>query len=410
MKIAYLAPEIPALSATFVYKEILKLKSFGVKVVPFSVHRPLSEAVETELNDLKKEVVHLYESSKTSVFRAHVFLLLTRPLRYLNSGVRLLSDIVSIGLFSRNAIGLVFRFFYAGTLAKALIKQDCQHLHVHFAHVPTDIAMYASLLSGVSYSVTAHANDLFERGWLLKEKVGRSAFFATISEFNKRFLAEKGIDIGTVRIVRCGVDDEQFEQRQSFVSGSTIKVGVVGRLVEKKGIDTLIRAIAVFRKQRFKVKLYIAGSGPMEQALKALVIECGLSIEDVFFIGALPNSYVAAFIASLDMFVLPCKMDESGDMDGIPVVLMEAMLSGVPVISTVLSGIPELICHRQTGLLVKPGDSEGLAAAMLLMMSDAELRDGMCAEAISRVKREFSLNVNTKILYEMFGVVINGNK
>ncbi|MBL4743518.1 MAG: colanic acid biosynthesis glycosyltransferase WcaL, partial [Cycloclasticus sp.] len=193
MKIAYLAPEIPALSATFVYKEILKLKSFGVEVLPFSVHRPFTEASEPELRDLKKEVVHLYERSKKTVLMAHVFLLVTSPLRYLKSMGCLLSDMLLVGLLSRNSLGLVFRFFYAGHLAKTLIKQKCEHLHVHFAHVPTDIAMYASLLSGVTFSVTAHANDLFERGYLLKEKVARSAFFATISEFNKRYLVEKGI-------------------------------------------------------------------------------------------------------------------------------------------------------------------------------------------------------------------------
>ncbi len=409
MKIAYLAPEIPALSATFVYKEINKLKDLGADIVPFSVHRPSSIASEPELNDLKKQVIHLYERSKLAVILAHFYLLFTHPLRYLNSVRILISDMATVGIFSRNALGLAFRFFYAGSLAKDLIQKGCQHLHVHFAHVPTDISMYAASLSGITYSVTAHANDLFERGWLLKEKVERSQFFATISEFNKRYLQNIGINTDNIRIVRCGVDDEQFEPRKGFISGAKIKIGVVGRLVEKKGIDTLIDAISKLKKQHHNVTLYIAGSGPLEDDLIVQLRESKLNSDDVVFLGAMPNAQVAEFITSLDVFVLPCKMDKSGDMDGIPVVLMEAMLSGVPVISSKLSGIPELVIDKETGLLISPGDSQSLADAILLMVSNEDLRNAMVQHAIAKVKNDFSLSGNTNRLHDMFSDVIANN-
>ena len=406
MKIAYLAPEIPALSATFVYKEILTLKTLGTEVVPFSVHRPSVVAGEAELEDLKQDVIHLYEAAKWAVFIAHLYLLLRHPLRYLSSLSKLIQDMVSVGLFSRNALGLVFRYFYAASLAKQLLQQQCQHIHVHFAHVPTDIAMYASALSGVSYSVTAHANDIFERGWLLKQKVARSAFFATISEFNKRYLSEIGVDASKLKIVRCGVDDTQFERRAEFVSGDKIKVGVVGRLVEKKGIDTLILSIKELKQQKQNIALYIAGSGPLDDELTTLVKECGLNKQDVVFLGALPNGQVAEFISSLDVFVLPCKMDINGDMDGIPVVLMEAMLSGVPVISTKISGIPELVIDRETGLLVKPDNADELASAISNMTHDDVLRDGLIQGAVEVVTKHFSLMGNTRSLNEMFKTII----
>lgn len=408
MKIAYLAPEIPALSATFVYNEILQLEELGVDVVPFSVHRPFSEVIDMELDELKKKVIYVYEYSKTSVAWSHIQLLVNHPLRYLSTLWLFLSDMLKVGFFTRNALGLVFRYFFAGSVADNLIRNQCQHLHVHFAHVPTDIAMYAASFSGITFSVMAHANDLFERGWLLPEKVERSAFFATISEFNIRYLASnKAVVIDKLCIIRCGVNSEQFVQRNDFSENQPIRIGVVGRLVEKKGIDTLIRAIALLKEREQHVKLFVAGSGPLENDLVGLVKSQDLDQNNVMFLGAIPHSQVADFITSLDIFILPCKKDENGDMDGIPVVLMEAMLSGVPVISTDLSGIPELVINEETGLLTQPDDEQGLAEAISNMINNENLRKSMIEHAVSKVKNEFSLEDNTKKLNAMFNTVIN---
>ena len=410
MKIAYLAPEIPALSATFVYNEILQLGDLNTEVVPFSVHKPFSEALNPALDVMKKDVIHIYEYSKSVVLFAHLLLLLQHPLRYLATLKLVVADMFKLGLCSRNAMGLAFRYFYAGKVARDLMRNQCQHVHAHFAHVPTDITMYAASFSGISFSVTAHANDLFERGWLLKEKVQRSAFFATISEFNQRFLAEIGVDTEKVRIIRCGVDAEQFSQRQGFVSNLTLKVGVVGRLVEKKGIDTLIKALSLLIKQGQKIELSIAGAGPLTDELASLVQQTGLTPTEVKFLGAIPHTQVADFIESLDVFILPCKQDGNGDMDGIPVVLMEAMLSGVPVISTEISGIPELVINKETGLLVQPGNEHVLAEAMSSIINDASLKEVMIKQAVTKVSNEFSLKGNTEKLHALFSGIVNKNK
>jgi len=405
VKIAYLAPEIPALSATFVYKEILMLQELGLDVVSFSVHRPSSKATERVLDGLKESVSYLYENKRLNIIRAHLSLLLTRPKRYFSAIACLIKDVMSVGLLSRNALGLVFRFFYAGYLADQLLKNKCQHLHVHFAHVPTDIAMYASAFSGVSFSITAHANDIFERGWLLKEKAKRSAFFATISEFNRRYLLESGVDAAKLKIVRCGVDAEQFSRRLGFVANEVVKIGLVGRLVEKKGIDTLIKAVALVKQKGLSFELLIAGSGPLDNELAQLVKTLGLDSTEVQFLGAMPHAEVAAFITRLDMFVLPCKQDSYGDMDGVPVVLMEAMLSGVPVISTELSGIPELVINETTGLLVKPNDETALAEAIIRLVNDETLREEMIVNAINKVQNDFSLAGNAQKLKDMFSLL-----
>ncbi len=407
MRIAYLAPEIPALSATFVYKEILKLNELGVDVTAFSVHKPYSEASDPALAELKKSVIHIYDIAKLQVIWTHICLLLSHPIRYIKTLWLLIQDMTTLGLFSRNALGLGYRFFYSAVLAKQLISKKCQHLHIHFAHIPTDIGMYASSLANISFSVTAHANDLFERGWLLKEKVLRSAFFATISEFNKRYLAGKGIDTDSVKIIRCGVDEKQFSKRLAPASNNKIQIGVVGRLVEKKGIDTLIHAVSILKNQNVGVELKIAGSGPLEQELSQLTRELKLSGHEVTFLGAMANTDVASFIESLDAFVLPCKMDRAGDMDGIPVVLMEAMLSGVPVISTKLSGIPELVIDGTTGLLTEPDDADALAKAIHQIKHDVNLRDKMIEQAIEKINSDFSLSINSQRLQRLFLSVLS---
>ena len=410
MKIAYLAPEIPALSATFVYNEILTLEALGTEVVSFSVHQPGSSVSDPRVERLQASVTYVYDYVLLSVLLAHISLLFNNPLRYMCSLRALFSDMRTVGLLSRGAFGQAYRYFYAAKLACDLVDKQCQHLHVHFAHTPTDIAMYASLFSNIPFSVTAHANDLFERGYLLKEKVKRAAFFATISEFNKRFLAHENISVDSVCIVRCGVDSDSFSLRESFVSEDKIKLGVVGRLVEKKGIDTLIKAVSIMKQDGLAVELNIAGSGPLEAELRACVLDSSLTMNDVRFLGALAHTQVAEFITSLDVFVLPCQKDSNGDMDGIPVVLMEAMLSGVPVVSTEISGIPELIIDGTTGLLVMPGDEQALASAISSLMGDSCLKSSLIINAVAKVKEEFSLKSNAGKLNDMFNQVINGKK
>lgn len=401
MKIAYLAPEIPALSATFVYNEILELNKQGIEVKPFSVHRPAHIASEASLSVLKKAVFHLYETPKGQVVLDNLHMLFRHPLGYLKAVRRVIGDIFRQGVISRSSFGLGYRFFYAATLAKQLRQANIQHLHVHFAHIPTDIAMYAAPMAGIGFSVQAHANDLFERGWLLKQKVSRSTFFATISEFNQRFLENLQADSSKIEIVRCGVDENWQPPAKPARTNALFTIGTVGRLVEKKGIDTLLDAVAELVGEGRKVQVKIAGNGPLEAALKQQAKSLGLADDAVIFLGALAHDEVAGFISQLDVFVLPCKKDSNGDMDGIPVVLMEAMLCEVPVISTNISGIPELVVNNVSGLTVKPGDVAGLSQAISKLINTEDIRQRLVSGGVQRVKSEFMLNENVSKLLRL---------
>lgn len=389
--IAYLAPEIPALSATFVYEEILGLEKQGYRIQPFSVRYPASPANGQEM--LAKRTIYLYEAG----YLGNIFYGLLRGAFFGRGTLRALNwlcaDLLGCSVLKASTWKLVYQYMVAVRLAAYLQKLGCTHLHVHFAHVPAQIAMYASAMAKVPFTVTAHANDIFERGLLLKIKAERAAKFLTISEFNRRYLEGLGLPHEKLAVVRCGVSFEMRLQRMANPHQSIFRIGTLGRLVEKKGVDVLIRAVAALRDTPYVVQLSIAGDGPLRQELEQLVKSFDLS-DKVVFEGGLPHHKVAEWMQSLDVFVLACKQDGNGDMDGIPVVLMEAMSQCIPVISTKLSGIPELIVHERTGLLAQPGDVDDLARQIEKTLSNSALASKYAADAQAHVDNEFGQGVN----------------
>ena len=399
--IAYLAPEIPALSATFVYNEILALETMGFTIVPLSVHVPAARATEGQLQDLAARTDYLYQRSLFKILGQNIEMMIKQPGRYLKTLGTAIGDALRVGITTRVGLGLLYRFGMAACVAAELVRQRCRHLHAHFAHVPTDIAMYAARMAGISFSFTAHANDLFERGWLLAEKVGRARFAATISQFNRQFMIAQGADGSKIQVVHCGVDAGAFEPREAKALEATPLIGTLGRMVEKKGFDVLVSACKILIDRGQAFHLTIAGNGPLRKAITDRIHELNLA-SAVSLPGALPHAAVPDWLRRLDLFVLPCRQDRRGDMDGIPVVLMEAMLSGVPVISTQLSGIPELVVDDQTGCLVLPDDPQALATAMMRLLTDHGLRTRLVQQAAHKVRVEFDLFQNAQTLSKLF--------
>ena len=400
--IAYLAPEIPALSATFVYNEIIALQKKGYTVIPISVHVPSSPVTENRVSTLTEQTHYLYKEKGLITLMANLTMLCTAPLRYIKAWCTAFSDALRVRLFTRVGLGLIYRVFMASRVAVILQENKCTHLHANFAHIPTDIGMYAAQLANIPFSFTSHANDIFERGWLLPQKVARSKFAVTISEFNKAYLTSKGGASNKIHVVRCGVESKTFTRKTSTPCSPPYQIGTLGRMVEKKGFDILLRAAVSLRRKDIAFQIIIAGNGPLEKKLKALAHHLDIQ-SHIQFIGPLPHKDVSAWLKTLDLFVLPCQKDCHGDMDGIPVVLMEAMLTGTPVISTKISGIPELISHKKNGLLVKPQDVTELANAMEKLLSDPALRAITTENGIKRVLQEFDIELNINRLELLLG-------
>lgn len=399
MVIAYLAPELPARSATFVYEEILGLERRGIRIVPVSVRRPADPAEDQAALASRTEI--LYAGTAKTVLEG------LRGLRPSGGRLRralrwLVSDMRACGLHRSAAWKLAFQFLAAVRLARILRQGRCDHLHVHFAHTPAQIGMYAAALAGIPFTVTAHANDLFERGLLLRRKAERAARLLTISEYNRGYLEQQGIPRERLAVVRCGVSFAVKEGRGARgPQRAPLRLGTLGRLVEKKGVDVLLRAVAQLREAGGAVELSIAGDGPERATLEALARSLGLA-DLVRFLGSLAHRDVAAWMAGLDAFVLACRPDSRGDMDGIPVVLMEAMSQSVPVVSTRLSGIPELVVDGRTGLLARPGDAGDLAAQIARLAASPALGEALAARGRAHVAAEFGQAPNLERLVAQF--------
>lgn len=398
--IAYLAPEIPALSATFVYEEMLDLERRGLTVIPFSVHRPLQAASGQEA--LADRTVCLYDGPKLLLALAGLRRLFRLPGWRKGLGW-LLRDMRECGFAGAAAWKLVFQFLTGARLADRLLKEGCRHLHIHFAHVPTQIGMYGAAMAGIPFTVMAHANDIFERGLLLARKAERARKFLTISAYNRAYLERIGVAPEHLAVVRCGVSFPVREELPSRERRLLPRIGTLGRLVEKKGVDVLIRTVGQLRDWGHEVELVIAGDGPLRGELEALAAALKLG-DRVRFAGNLPHAEVRGWMHDLDMFVLACKPDANGDMDGIPVVLMEAMSQQVPVVSTRLSGIPELVIDGETGLLADPGDPAGLADQIGRLLAAPALGQSLAMRGAAHVRAEFGQEVNLDRLLGHMGV------
>ena len=397
--VAYLGPELPALSATFIYEELLGLERRGVAVRPFTVRRPASVAAGQEALGRRTQV--LYDRPALALALAGMLALPSFGGRAFQSLGWLGQDMLSVGLYRPMAWKLAFQWLAGARFAQQLVHAGCTHLHVHFAHTPAQIAMYASAFSGVPFTIMAHANDIFERGLLLPEKARRSRKLVTISHYNLAYLRSVGVPADKLGVVRCGVSFSPRSGAPEFVNKPVYRIGTLCRLVEKKGVDDLLRALVLLRGAPWQVELSIAGDGPLLGELERLVDDLQLR-PSVTFLGPLGHASVARWMHSLDAFVVACKKDSNGDMDGIPVVLMEAMSQRVPVVSTRLSGIPELVVHDSTGLLALPADPASLAHELRRLLDDPALRARLSEAAVLHVETEFGQEVNLDRLLGYF--------
>jgi glycosyltransferase involved in cell wall biosynthesis len=286
----------------------------------------------------------------------------------------------------------------ASVHARTVRAEGVDHMHAHFASYPTLSAWLCRRLTGVSYSFTAHAYDLFVEQRMLRRKVADAEFVATISSFNRQFLDDyQGTPPTPVHVVHAGLDPTayEFRPRQPPPSGPA-RVLCVASLQEKKGHAVLLRALAKPGLERLSLDL--VGGGELRESLEALAAELGLG-ERVSFHGACTESEVQAMLGATDIFVLPSIVAADGQMEGVPVALMEALACGIPTIATRMSGVPELIDDGRTGTLVEPGDVEGLAAALSTVLAGAG-PDAKTGREL--IEREFDVRESGRRMVELF--------
>jgi glycosyltransferase involved in cell wall biosynthesis len=396
--VAYVVSTWPRLSQTFVLNEILALERLGVPLHIFSAKDPDGEPIHGDVAQVHAGVTYLsLRRHWTQALRANLCLVRHRPGRYLRTLLRALR-------YRRWSI--VRRFFQAGYLADLLRRQPVDHLHAHFATAPALVAMFAHQLSGIPYTFTAHARDIYVKTQpdLLHAQIERAEAVVTVSEYNRRYLLSQlgPAANGKVHRIYNGLDLQRFTYEQpQGAAAETPVILAVSRLIEKKGLGDLLAAVEILRRRGSGFRVEIIGAGPLRPTLDADVTRRGL--EDVVtFLGALPQEEVRLAYQRATVFALPCIVTAEGDRDGIPTVLLEAMVSGVPVISTAVSGIPELIDSGHDGLLVAPHDPGMLADALGLLLADAELRERLARAARSKIEASFAIDRSSRQLLALF--------
>ncbi|MFB3907591.1 MAG: glycosyltransferase [Candidatus Eisenbacteria bacterium] len=399
----------PRLSETFVTNELLELKRRGLDVRVLSLLPPTGAVQSEESRALLADTIQVphYRNGTgfASLVRSHRRLLRRDAGRYLRT----------FGLVARRFSGSAWkRFLQAGAVAEWCLDNEVRHLHAGFAHVPASVVWWASRLTGIPWSFAAHAKDLYlSDRRSLRNKMDAARFVWTCTEANGRYLRSLG-SATDVHVGYHGVDLERFgpplhptsrEGSGSRAGGASMGDGpptilAVGRLVPKKGFDDLLRAAAILQEKRLDFRLVFVGDGPQRGPLTDLAGRLGVAGR-ARFLGSLPPDQVSREYAGARLLVLPSIVLDNGDRDGIPNVLVEAMAMGVPVVSTRVSAIPELIRDGENGLLVDPGAPAQLARAIDAVLEDAPAAAGRAARARLDVAERFDLHANSGALAEL---------
>lgn len=395
--ILYLGSTLPSRSETFVYREVQALRALGIAVKTATVHAPASDLGSDDLEQMAAESIRIYSAGVRALVRDASLTFLRQPLRSVGTLVRASMDAIfsrDLKLSSRPKV--LVQAMAALALSSRLRAHDISHIHAHMAHVPTTLAMYTARQIGVGFSFTGHANDLFVNRSLLGEKLDRCVFSNCISLWHREFYQEiTSRPDEDLPVVRCGVDTARYEATQA-PGGDSLRVLAVGRLVEKKGFDVLVEAAGIIAASDGpSLKISIAGGGNEHDKLSAQIAALP-DAADIELLGETSNHRVMELMGQVDVFALPCRVAKSGDRDGIPVVLMEAMARGRCVISGDIVTIRELIDHDQNGLMIPPGDVDALVVALTSLAKDRGRVDRLGKEARLRIEDEFDLNLNAR--------------
>lgn len=385
--IAVVVSRFPKLTETFILRELeeLERQAQPVELVPLLRH---GEDVIHE--DARSWIPRAWYTPFLSprILASNLRAMATRPVAFLTLAARLAAGSArQPGMLARTMI----LFPKAVYLGERLARAGVGHLHAHFASHPATVAMVASELWGLTFSFTAHAHDLFVSQALLDQKLRRARFVRSISDFNRRFLEERFPEASvSIHVIPMGLEPERFRVEPALRHGEPLLL-CVAALEPKKGHEVLIEACHLLEQQGRTFRCELVGGGALAGSLRERIDRLGLGAR-IRLVGPLPQKAVAERIASATAVLLSSVVTPNGRMEGLPVVLVEALAAGRPVVAPELSGIPELIEDGVTGLLFRPGDSRQLAAALGRLLDDPRLAERLGRAGRQRVEERFELS------------------
>lgn len=397
--VAYIMSRFPNLTETFVVYEIVSLERQGIRVEVFPLLRTPQDVVQPEAEDIIQRA-HYHPFLSLRILAANLYFLKRSPANYFKTLWEILRGTWGSANFFIGAIGI---FPKSVRFAYEMEQQGVTHVHAHFANHPTVAALIIHRLIGIPFSFTAHGHDIHVERRMLAHKIEASSFAVTISAYNKKLMLEEceNMNPEKVRVIHCGTDLEVFAPRESSERDSRFTIICIGSLLEVKGHRYLVEACARLKVKGLDLLVHLVGQGSLLGVLKDQVNKAGLQ-ENFRFNGPLPRPRVIELLAASDVIVQSSVHTARGAREGIPVSLMEGMASGLPVVASGISGIPELVENDVSGFLVPPRDSFALADALERLHGQPELRRKMGLAGRERVRRDFNLHRNAATLIEMF--------
>ena len=400
MRVAFVLKGYPRLSETFIAQELAALERRGLEILIVSLRRPTDARRHAVHDEIRAAVLYLPEYLLLEPFRVLRGWLKSRRLPgYKKSRAVWFRDLLRDPTPNR-----VRRFGQALVLA-AELPADMTRLHAHFLHTPASVARYAALLRGLPWSGSAHAKDIWTTPeWEKREKLASCEWLVTCTAANREHLAALAPP-GRVALVYHGVDLTRFSQQPSSRDGEPVVILSVARLIEKKGIEVLLEALARI-SPKLNWRFVQVGDGPLKGSLQNRASALGLSGK-ITWRGALTQDELLIEYRKADLFALASRVARDGDRDGLPNVLLEAQSQGLACVATRVSAIPELVRDGHTGLLVEENDPDALARALEALIGNPARRRALGLAGQARVMQTFGLDANVEPLARKFGLGAN---
>jgi len=401
--LAYILKGYPRISETFISNEILLLEKLGFKMHLFPMRQPRESFAHASVKEIKAEISYL----PTELFEnlpklliPNTLLAVKHPLRYLKT-VRL-----AIQGRPKNKLATLKHLLQAGYMSHYHLTDDSNicHLHGHFAHSPTSVTRFAASFSGLPYSFTAHAKDIYTSNKeKLRQRIEEAEFVVTCTKHNQEYLEElRGTGTTPIYCIYHGIDLSLFQNNiEQKNTENCHRIFTVARLTSKKGLPTIYRALSLLKEKGFSFTHTLIGDGDDRDVIVALIKTLGLENE-CKWLGTQTHEEVLKQFKKSDLFVLGCEIAPNGDRDGIPNVLVESLAMGVPALSPHISAIPEILINEKTGLTVNPKDPEAMALAMERLLTDEKLREHLIKSGKELVASKFDNKLLTHELAEIF--------
>jgi glycosyltransferase involved in cell wall biosynthesis len=402
-KLAYLVSQYPKISHSFIRREILELEKRGWQIFRLSIRGWDLELVDPEDILERTRTTFVLKEGPLSLATAIIRQMFCSPWRFFSAAA------LALQMMPRSDRPFIWHLFYfaeACWIAPRLERRGIAHLHAHFSANDAEVAMLVSELTGISYSLTVHGPDEFDKArWAhLAEKIRRAAFVVAVCSFARAqiFRMIDHRDWGKIKVVHCGID-LAFSNLDAVVPSETNRLVCVGRLCEQKGQLLLVKAVAALAKEGRDFELVLVGDGEHRAAVEQLIAENNLT-DFVKVTGWASASRVRDEILGARAMILPSFAE------GLPVVLMEAMVLGRPVLSTYVAGIPELVIHGKTGWLFPAGSEEDLLHAVRASLdASKEVLKEMGDQARARALQRHDLGTQAEKLTNLFRAVLNGH-